>query len=760
MGQAWCKAKAAQDSKSPFDRVLVRCAHRIYPGLKEECSVLGGATQRVTSSEIGYARGCSIDSTDKPFHPSEWVDVNLEVSNAILYPYPKLTKNVTPIPPPRKRKKITSRPLPPKPDDVIENHNHCPLKSLSKNAEPLYSSVKTSNLTSSCLYPEHSEIDIKSFQNSDKVNGTKEIIPIPSDVVSEERSFIDNQNVRRRSKLEMEEEEEYERRFSSSQSIQNFSTINHFNKDVVHNLDVYKRSKNESTISLPNYNQLQVAGDRNDKNSENEKVKVSSERLLRKAIAGSLPLETFTSTPHSKVSNERFEDIVWQADFQDIQVNKLENNQDKSMNRTQSEDRDFDENNEQVVDTNISSNSDSLDFSDTLKDSLISQDIKASTPIKTVDDAKMCLSKELKSSSLLDSTAGSHEEKNEKMGDDTRNCFSSDTSNLFSQVFYEVKAILPDKCSQEKESNSDIESCEKKESRIHRTISQESLPREMLEAVDSDLDKADDDQEDDFEKKLAKDVQNRITKNVVGTKESDREILSTPPSTPEPKIKADVLENDHSTLLKVLQEEAASSPPSLLELEIALSDMLEKEEDHDDSLEIREDDSTYMETKPIENLIEPCIVPLEKERTFTDKKSDIAIQEDEKKCQNPESNNSAKDKVKIVAVELKNTDNGRPFEKKKQVLHDLSENSGNSYNILSYSKEFQTEKIRGEEAPEKPSRMHRINFANFVENVDNVPTPPRRRHRSGSSILKENVCRAKNNRYSQNEESYVNDRLI
>lgn len=40
------------------------------------------------SSEIGYAgsppraallRGQSIDSVDRPFHPSEWVDVNLEV---------------------------------------------------------------------------------------------------------------------------------------------------------------------------------------------------------------------------------------------------------------------------------------------------------------------------------------------------------------------------------------------------------------------------------------------------------------------------------------------------------------------------------------------------------------------------------------------------------------------------------------------------------------------------------------------------------
>ncbi|KZC08398.1 hypothetical protein WN55_09302 [Dufourea novaeangliae] len=90
MGQAWCKEKSskAEDSKSPLDRVFVRCAHRIYPSLKEEGSVLGGATQRVTSSEIGYAgspprevltRGRSIDSVDRPFHPSEWVDVNLEV---------------------------------------------------------------------------------------------------------------------------------------------------------------------------------------------------------------------------------------------------------------------------------------------------------------------------------------------------------------------------------------------------------------------------------------------------------------------------------------------------------------------------------------------------------------------------------------------------------------------------------------------------------------------------------------------------------
>ncbi|XP_058790559.1 uncharacterized protein LOC131663861 isoform X2 [Phymastichus coffea] len=86
MGQAWCKEKSAkaQDSKSPLDRVFVRCAHKIYPGLKEDGSCLGaGAAQRVTSGSAPrkqLQRGQSIDSVDRPFHPSEWVDVNLEVA--------------------------------------------------------------------------------------------------------------------------------------------------------------------------------------------------------------------------------------------------------------------------------------------------------------------------------------------------------------------------------------------------------------------------------------------------------------------------------------------------------------------------------------------------------------------------------------------------------------------------------------------------------------------------------------------------------
>lgn len=134
------------------------------------------------------------------------------------------------------------------------------------------------------------------------MNGTKKIIP-SDDVVSEERNFIDNQNsqtsnVGTRTKLE---EDEYER-FSSRLSIQDFPITNYFNKDpkdswnVIHN---QKRSKNDSTVSLPNYNQLEISGDSDDQNLENEKFKVSSERLLRKSIVGSLPFETIFT--HSKV---------------------------------------------------------------------------------------------------------------------------------------------------------------------------------------------------------------------------------------------------------------------------------------------------------------------------------------------------------------------------------------------------------------------------------------------------------------------------
>ena len=341
-------------------------------------------------------------------------------------------------------------------------------------------------------------------------------------------------------------------------------------------------------------------------------------------------------------------------------------------------------------------------------------------------------------------------------------------------------------------------------SRIHRTISEESLPREMLEAVDSDLDRVDDDQEDDFfEEKVVKNVLNNITKDSTAINDT-KEVLKTPPPSPEPKIKAEILGNDHSTLLKVLQEEAAtaagsnlsSMTPSLTELEVALSDMLEKRDEQEDpedpfnekdsldqenSLEKKEDSrSKSTEPRSPEKLIEPCIVPIEKERKFQENRDEFTDSKDSKKlevsqdsgfnCNDLEESRPSEEKVKIVAVELKagsvinNSENNKSlFEMDKETLSDSSKDNLKSYKILSFSfdsKDSKDENNLGDKTPEKPSRMHRINLTDSVENDGNAPTPPRRRHRSGSSILKENVCRDTKNGSREDEDPYANDRLI
>ncbi|KAG8038026.1 hypothetical protein G9C98_006351 [Cotesia typhae] len=148
MGQVWCKNKnwKEQDTnKSPLDRVFLRCAQRIYPRFKEDG--LNGATQRVSSSEIGYAgspsakellRTRSISSVDRPFQQSDWVDVNLEVTTPKTGNKNKNNNNLTstnrsldlslyqvktpvpvykncktpPVPPPRKKRRKKIRSLP------------------------------------------------------------------------------------------------------------------------------------------------------------------------------------------------------------------------------------------------------------------------------------------------------------------------------------------------------------------------------------------------------------------------------------------------------------------------------------------------------------------------------------------------------------------------------------------------------------------------------------------------------------------------
>ncbi|KAG7189750.1 hypothetical protein KM043_017415 [Ampulex compressa] len=359
MGQAWCKEKTskAQDSKSPLDRVFVRCAHRIYPGLKEEGSVLGGATQRVTSSEIGYAgspprevlaRGRSIDSVDRPFHPSDWVDVNLEVPSTprassvltnltvdtSLYPATTPTsscsnlKDVTPVPPPRRRKRNRGRPLPPKPDEIVENGTGN-ARRRENGDEPFYSSVKSPMTSGDEQEADEENEDAKKFPSfhedskqeprrtkeiyEHKVNGTGRIIS--SDVVSGRVSEEKRSSGHRR---RAQDSEEYEK-FARNQLAKDSSTPNRQDRANFgdRQLEDSSRSanarpKNYSTVSLPNYDELDVDAGRRAKEESTPGDKTKFRRPVR-CSTGSLPAESFLS-PFSEKTSVCLEDYIPRRD--------------------------------------------------------------------------------------------------------------------------------------------------------------------------------------------------------------------------------------------------------------------------------------------------------------------------------------------------------------------------------------------------------------------------------------------------------------
>lgn len=109
--------------------------------------------------------------------------------------------------------------------------------------------------------------------------------------------------------------------------------------------------------------------------------------------------------------------------------------------------------------------------------------------------------------------------------------------------------------------------------KLSRTISDESLPDEMASSVVNDS----------FDNKKGSDLlKNGINSSLVDSK--------TPPPSPEPKIRANILDNESKIGLRIGRglkknsndDEAGSNfssmTPSLTELEAALSDMLEKEE--------------------------------------------------------------------------------------------------------------------------------------------------------------------------------------
>ncbi|XP_023289762.1 uncharacterized protein LOC105703487 [Orussus abietinus] len=983
MGQAWCKEKStkAQDSKSPLDRVFVRCAHRIYPSLKEEGSVLGGATQRVTSSEIGYAgspsrevltRGRSIDSVDRPFHPSEWVDVNLEVPStprtdstfanlsldSNLYPttitqassYPGnrevfVSKGITPIPPPRHRKKNRGRPLPPKPDELPETHLALSRSVQSLHGEPLYSSVKSPksriNREGSVGDKEESYTDLGrticstetgKWPNGEskkkeifehKVNGTGRVIP--SIVVSGgklEDCKPHSQGVENYNKSPYEDYV----KITKDPSEENPRGNSTYHQEAISGQKRQKsptRSKNHSTVSLPSYDELEVVKHAVEKAKEAENLRKTSlaEKLQiengktpqRNASTGSLPVESiFTS--FSQKTAERLENYVTRCrSFGSLLphqiLDRLRNEEEQTAESSEDEWSGLDDwdlgvvehyepddgratsvsnsrhrekkspkfniggenllskrtpkdKGEDVVDSGGSieerqkrvgeNGKDSIDppgngtievpksgtaFKSGLK---LETGGKTSTPLKADMDTGKSQKTTLedwflgqeRSVGFFDSkdedstpaqdflSARDDKVPEEKEGFKSFLERSKDTSESFFEAREdprnaeannvdngEVEPRGPSKTLKRTLSNESepYDSYEEKElvmdirsqssvSKISRTISEESLPREMLEEVDID------EEEDFFEVKLAKDVQNKMTKDFVSPKEKS---LKTPPPSPEPKIKAEILDNDHSTLLKVLKEAGgeesnlSSMTPSLTELEAALSDMLEKEEEK--QVEVDRDpeelDPKADSSKFLEKLIEPKILPMGVEKPGEGTTEDA----DQSKLPGPDPDRR---EFKTVSLELIINDSScsqrsqmmiEDHEESDLVEVDLRNGDVHNASVHPEMKDHQEHRESNPASigdsppldldcprtpdcvvlssyrkldfghadipPEKPSRLHRVTFDEFSDYNQPVPTPPRRRHRSGSRVSKEDASKSITSNPGE-PDPHRNDRLI
>ncbi|XP_020294908.1 uncharacterized protein LOC109860316 [Pseudomyrmex gracilis] len=907
MGHAWCKERTskAQDSKSPLDRVFVRCAHRIYPSLKEEGSVLGGATQRVTSSEIGYAgsppkealtRGRSIDSVDRPFHPSDWVDVNLEVpspprasstlTNSIvdISLYRAVTptsscsnlKDITPVPPPRRKKRNRSRPLPPKPDEIHENVTD----NLRRDDEPLCSLAKSPK-TSGDDDPDNN-VEMRKTGKEDpkhegrrtkeiyehKVNGTGRIIS--SDVVSGKRTS-DKKTWRSSEPSQHHrkvlENEEYER-FAWSQSIKDSSTPNRQDRRKSKELEkrirdssrdderpeANTRTKNYSTVSLPNYDELDVPG-RSAKDEKCAREKIKPRRPVRSST-GSLPAESFLS-PFSEKTSVHLEDYiprrgsiehlspyqvlgrlssseneVTDGGFMKYDPSKLEDWDLSDISNCDSNQRLSAENltrirNDESVQKKFSDGVDVVDCSQNIgtgeaetveiEISCVRRDTtsplqkpesfgKAPSPILECDTKSISLDDwfinqnryfdppkmseicqvspacKLATSPIRREPFFLNEELHRSALDTIGGSCRNGTVVRESDRFDQSRLIFGRSLSNESEPYDDP--YESKELRAHsdvtnkliRTISEESLPQEMLEGVDEEI-------VDFFDEKLAKDTTNRLKKDCQDQR------TKTPPPSPEPKIKAQILDNDHSTLLKVLNDDAAdgsnlsSMTPSLTELEVALSDMLEKEDHPEIAKQNDTDEERCKQSSVTEKLLEPKIVPVEKQksvdgsatdqhrsasddilvdRIFEPKTEQLSVSL-EQILGDSKSTPTKKRKVSFCAWEEKvmmETENGDASENtdeatntdKKFVVQSKPESSADLFeNIWTNTKSGEVS--IGETSENKSFQ----NFENATENSEQIPTPPRRKNKN-SGVIKESIRTIEN--YPDNSDLRPNDRLI
>lgn len=329
---------------------------------------------------------------------------------------------------------------------------------------------------------------------------------------------------------------------------------------------------------------------------------------------------------------------------------------------------------------------------------------------------------------------------------------------------------------------------ESKELRAHsdvtnkliRTISEESLPQEMLEGVDEIV--------DFFDEKLAKDATNKLKKDC------QDQLVKTPPPSPEPKIKAQILDNDHSTLLKVLNDEVAdgsnlsSMTPSLTELEAALSDMLEKEDQPDEIMK-REHTSEECKQTSVEKLLEPEIVPVEKHNAIDKSVSDQcrSINDDILVDSTPENKtdrlsvsleqllgDSTPKKRKVsfctweekvmMDVDLKN-DEESPRNEKPQNLNEAinpdlkdsivkSELKSSADVFEDITADLKDSSVR--ETPEKSNILFQ-NLEDVAEDLEQIPMPPRRKNKS-LGVTKKSVRTIDN--YHEDPDPGPNDRLI
>lgn len=237
-----------------------------------------------------------------------------------------------------------------------------------------------------------------------------------------------------------------------------------------------------------------------------------------------------------------------------------------------------------------------------------------------------------------------------------------------------------------------------------RTISEESLPREMLEEPD-----------DFFDEKLAKDARNNMKKCL-----DDWKTSGTPPPSPEPRTKSAVLDPDHSTLFKILREEAAeesnvsSMTPSLTELEAALSDMLEKEEPQEGGCRAN--------NEQIPKILEPVIEEWSnKDRNGAGERSQFTT--DERKATRVAGRKVSfcSWEESIAAAESRQSENEETF----------------STDI----------------PPKKPNRSNKSSEEDFS---DLVPTPPRRKNKS-LGVARREAETAQNGTIAPD---HHNDRLI